>query len=444
MPFALTCPNPACSRALSVPEPALGRTARCRHCGHSFAVGRSAEMTANPDAGQTQGGAPASRAGADRPETLGRFRITVELGAGQFGTVYRAYDPQLDREVALKVPHADLLANPRVVTRFLREAKAAANLRHPNIVPVFESGKVAGGYYIARAFIDGRPLADEIPDGGLPFRRAAAVARELAGAVGYAHEQGVVHRDIKPANVMVDRTGRPHLMDFGLASRADEGSKLTTDGAILGTPAYMAPEQARGAGGEAGPAADQYAVGVVLYELLTGRVPFSGPAAIVIHNAIHTDPEPPAKHRPDTPADLGTICRKAMAKRPEERYATCADLADDLRRWLDGEPVAARPLGPVGQLVRWGRRNPAVAGLSAAVVALLAVGVLVASSLAVAAAREAKRADQAAADAVANRTPRRRRRPRRGRRSSTPRARRPAPAPPRRARPARPTGRGRP
>lgn len=280
---------------------------------------------------------------------------------------------------ATLVENATVLDNPKRVERFLREAKAAANLRHPHILPVYDAGRNADRYYIASAFIDGRPLADEIADARdraepIDFPRAARLVRSLAEALAYAHDQGIVHRDVKPANCMVDAAGQLHLMDFGLASRQDDESRLTNDGAVLGTPAYMAPEQAAGQTSEANPVADQYAAGVVLYELLTSRVPFDGTPAIVLHNVIHTDPDPPRKHRPDVPKDLETICLKAMRKTAGDRYASCQEMADDLRRWQEGESIAARRLSLRERTIRWVRKNPAMA--MAGSVSVLAMGLV--------------------------------------------------------------------
>ncbi len=197
-------------------------------------------------------------------------------------------------------------------------------------------------------------------------RRAAEITAALAGALHFAHEQGIVHRDVKPANVMIDKDGQPHLMDFGLARfDGSSGEKLTMDGTILGTPAYMAPEQATACGTETTAASDQYSLGATLYELLTGKTPYSGPPEIVIFNLAHRDPPPPRGLKPEIPPELETICLKAMAKAPAGRYGSCQEMADDLRRWLGDAPIHARPVGATEKLGRWLRQNRLAAGLSA-------------------------------------------------------------------------------
>jgi len=277
----------------------------------------------------------------------------------------------LDREVALKVPRAAALESPEARARFLREPKAAAQLRHPNIVPVYDAGVDGDRYYIASAYIEGRTLEDVIAEARPDFRRAARIVSDLAIALDYAHRTGVVHRDVKPANVMVDEQGQPMLMDFGLARLEASEEKLTQDGSLMGTPAYMAPEQADNSLGEVSAASDQYSLGVVLYELLTGETPFSGPPTILVFNAIHQEPPPPRSIQPEIPRDLETICLKAMSKRAPDRYGDCGAMADDLRRWLADEPIVARPMGPVERFQRWCRRNPAIAALSATALALV-------------------------------------------------------------------------
>jgi eukaryotic-like serine/threonine-protein kinase len=361
---AVSVQCPGCTRSYSVDESLIGRTARCKHCGKSFPLTASAETAAAESAPVSEqiastlpetgphaesGLTPTSVARAiPLPEKIGRFVVKERLGAGAFGTVYRAIDPVLEREVALKVPQPGLLANAAAAERFLREARAAAKLRHPHIVTVLETGADGGDYYIASQFIRGKTLADAIDEGRIDCRAAATIVSDLADALQCSHSQGIVHRDVKPANVMLDGKGQAYLMDFGLARfEGSGGEKLTKEGAIVGTPAYMAPEQAAARASEADAASDQFSLGATLFELLTGQTPFCGTPEIVIFHLLHTAAPAPSELKPTIPRELDTICRRTLAKLPADRYSSCRELADDLRRWLRDEPFpAAVPVTP--------------------------------------------------------------------------------------------------
>lgn len=363
MPVQVRCPNADCGKTFFVADELVGKTARCKGCSQPFALKPVDDNGAVKEVGEATTAKPPAK--VSKTSTLGRFQVKQRLGAGAFGAVYLAYDPQLERDIALKVPQPGMMDTPKRVERFLREAKAAAQLRHPHIVPVFETGRDHEQYFIASAFIEGQPLAGAIGESGMECERAARIVLKLADALEYAHGLGIVHRDIKPANVMLDKDDQPLLMDFGLAARAASTEKLTQDGTVLGTPAYMAPEQAAGQQGEALPESDQYSLGVVLYELLTGKTPFEGPPQVVLYNVLHQEPPAPRTLRKDIPRDLETICLKSLNKKPERRYADCQALAADLRRWLDGEPIRARRPGLGERVLRWLQREPKLAAAGA-------------------------------------------------------------------------------
>ncbi|MCA9209000.1 MAG: serine/threonine protein kinase, partial [Planctomycetales bacterium] len=275
-------------------------------------------------------------AGVLDSQLAGRFELVGELGRGAFGTVYLARDLQLGRDVAMKIPREGVFRSPHDADRFVREAKAAAALQHPNICPVFDIVDHNGIPIIVMQYLQGRRLDQVLKQQRVSQRQAAAIVRSLARTLQAAHRQGIVHRDLKPANIMIDAVRRePVIMDFGLARvGAMEDSELTRTGQILGSPAYMSPEQADADFAAIGPRSDVYSLGVIMYELLCGERPFDGSVGEVLAALLHVDPPRPAQRRADVDPELEGICMKAMSKAPEQRHETMDELARELGFWL--------------------------------------------------------------------------------------------------------------
>ncbi len=314
---------------------------------------------------------PVARGPAVIPSVRG-YEIVGELGRGGMGVVYKARQVKLNRTVALKMVISGVHAGKEELGRFFAEAEAVASLVHPNIVQIFEVADHNGIPFFSLEYVSGGSLAERLTREPMQAQDAARLVESLARAMTTAHAQGVIHRDLKPANVLITGDGVPKITDFGLAKRMEADSSQTRSGTLLGTPNYMAPEQARGDTQKIGPLADVYALGVILYECLTGRTPFVGTSVMdTLQQVQKLEPVPPRQLQPKIPTDLETICLKCLQKEPEKRYSSAQALADDLHRFIEGQPILARPVSTTERLLRWARRNPKVAALSSTVLALL-------------------------------------------------------------------------
>jgi tetratricopeptide (TPR) repeat protein/predicted Ser/Thr protein kinase len=306
---------------------------------------------------------------------FGDYEIQKELGRGGMGVVYKARQVSLNRPVALKLIKAGVLAGDAELQRFQNEAEAVALLDHPGIVPVYEIGEHDGQRYFSMKLVEGGDLADQIASFQADPRAAANLLAETAEAVHHAHMRGILHRDLKPANILIDAEGHPHVTDFGLAKRVEGDVEMTASGAILGTPAYMSPEQAYGRRGSITTATDVYGLGAILYALLTGKAPFGGDSVIETLDAVRNrPPEPPRKLNVHAPHDLETICLKCLEKDPGRRYGSAHALADDLHHWLESRPITARRVGATERAWLWCKRKPAVAALAAATLMAVVAG----------------------------------------------------------------------
>ena len=379
-PRALRLNCPHCHNPIQIVDDSPSEEVVCPSCGSSFHLDRDQTVSWSPE----------------HLPKLGKFELLEAVGRGAFGTVYRAKDTELDRIVAVKMPRSGSFATKEDEDRFVREGRSVAQLRHPGIVPVYEVGRSGVFPYLASEFVDGLTLSDAMSGRRFTFRESAEIVAQAADALHHAHGMGVVHRDVKPSNLMVvlpkrsggdgqsQETSRANasgasnepaltvrVMDFGLARREEGEITMTVDGQVLGTPAYMSPEQARGEGHRVTGQSDVYSLGVVLYHLLTGELPFRGNSRMLLHQVMNDEPRAPRTLNDRIPKDLETIALKCLQKDPEKRYATAADLAGDLRRFLRGEPILARPITRLARAWRWCHRNPAVATLSAGLLLVL-------------------------------------------------------------------------
>ncbi len=367
-PRLVTIPCPSCNQPISTAQTTLSMT--CPSCGSKVTL----QLIGPDDRGTGK-------------RRVGRYELISELGAGAFGTVWRALDTELGREVAVKLPRHGRFDSPAQEERFLREARSSAQLQHPGVVAVHDVGRDSDTVFLVADLIHGVSLADWLKQNRIAFREAAEIAAQVADALRFAHERGVVHRDLKPSNVMLsfsrEREGSggfammegsrlsdavPRITDFGLAKRDAGEVTMTIEGQVLGTPAYMSPEQMRDPHSVDG-RSDIYSLSVMLYEMLTGELPFRGVTRMVLQQVLEEEPIPPRRLNDKIPRDLETITLKCLAKEPARRYQSAGDLAAELRRWLAGEPVTARPAGRMERTWRWCRRKPAQAGMITTLIA---------------------------------------------------------------------------
>lgn len=353
----LSCPT--CHQTIEIGQFPSVETLNCAHCGATIPISSAPEVNLPTYIPEESEFVPELLA------SLGQYEILEEISRGGMGIVFKALQRGLNRIVALKMILSGSFAGTEQVTRFYAEAEAAALLDHPGIVPIYEVGEIGNQIYLSMAYLENGTLAKRLQGAPLSYREIASIIQRVAVALQFAHERGIIHRDLKPNNILLDGGGLPVITDFGLAKNLNINTELTLTGQIVGTPAYMPPEQALGE--SVGPHVDIYSMGATLYTMLTGRPPFHAATPHeTLAQLIDRDPIPVHVLSPEVPQDLQTICEKCLRKEIQKRYISAQELADDLGRWLRNEPIQARPVGLFEKLWLWTRRRPAIALFSAA------------------------------------------------------------------------------
>jgi serine/threonine protein kinase len=349
----IRCPH--CSNPVELLTDTPFESITCRTCGSAFSLVDQDEQTLE----------------TPTLKKIGRFELVARLGVGGFGTVWKARDTELERTVAVKIPRKGQLARDEI-EQFFREARSAAQLRHPNIVPVHEVGRDEDTIFIVSDLIRGVSMGDWLSGATPNSHEIAQLMAVISDALHHAHQKGVIHRDLKPSNILLDDAGQPHIMDFGLAKREAGEITMTVEGRILGTPAYMSPEQAAGEGHWTDRRTDIYSLGVILFRMLTGELPFRGNAQMQIHQRLNADPPDPRQLNRHLPRDMCTICLKCLERDPNRRFSTAKELSDEFLRFLRREPILSRPISRVERGLRWAKRKPALA-TAMALTAFLAI-----------------------------------------------------------------------